>query len=431
MLGSITLFIAVLLQAVYTTYCLITKSRQPKLKRIIRWSALGLVLLLLCLGVFEGSRWMPLLGLLSIFTFSSLIGLIVHPKEKPFRTGRAILSGIGGAVLISVAILPAILFPQYRHPPVTGEYAVATAEYTYVDETRVETYSDTGENREVNVAFWYPENAQGQFPLIVFSHGFCGIKYSNESAYMELASHGYVVCSIDHPYHSFYTVNDKGRVTVLDMGYMGEYAALQDNKAENLKVFQKWMGIRVSDIDFVIDTILNKQDGVYELVDDSKIGVFGHSLGASAAMGVPRVRQDIDAVINIDGPMMCEFTGVENDWYTINSEPYPAPLLHIYSQYLYDNGVVINDEEYFENRLVSVTAPQSYEVVFHGAQHMSLTDLALVSPALANMLNSGRKATIDSYDCIERMNQIILEFFDCYLKEKGSFTSAGMYGGVA
>ncbi len=431
MLGSITLILAVLLQAGYTAYCLITKSRQPKVKRVMRFVALGLVLLLLCLGVYEGSRWTLLVVLLSILAISSLIGLFARPKERPLRKGRAILSGIGGAALLSIAILPAIVFPQYRHPPVTGEHEVATAQYTYMDETRLETYADTGENREVNVAFWYPKDAQAKFPLVVFSHGFCGVKNSNESAFMELASHGYVVCSIDHPYHSFYTVNAGGKVTIVDAGYMNEYAALGDNKAENLKLFQKWMGIRVSDINFVIDTVLNNHGDVYELVDRSKIGVFGHSLGGAAAMGVPRVRQDIGAVINLDAPMMCELTGVENDWYTLNPEPYPAPLLHIYSQYLYDNGIVPNDEEYFENRLVSATAPKSYEVVFRGAQHMSLTDLALVSPVLANVLDSGRKAEIDKYYCIETLNRIILEFFDCYLKDTGSFASAGMYGGVS
>ena len=428
MLGYIALIIAVLLQAGYTAYCFKSKSRQPGLKRIMRLCALGIVLLLLCLGVFQWSfRWAPLVVVLLILSTGSLIGLFIRAKEKPFRRGRVILSGIGGAILFGAALLPAILFPQYEHPAITGQYGVATAQYTYVDESREETYSSAGGNREVNVALWYPEGADGKFPLVVFSHGFCGVKNSNESAFMELASHGYVVCSIDHPYHSFFTVNAEGKVTVVDAGYMGEYAALGNNKAENLKLFQKWMDIRVSDMNFVIDTILQNDSGVYGLVDHSKIGVFGHSLGGAAAMGIPRVRKDIDAVINIDAPMMCEFTGVENGSYTVNPEPYPVPLLHIYSQYLYENGILKDDEEYFENRLVSAMAPAFYEVVFGGAQHMSLTDLSLYSPILANALDSGRKAEIDNYYCLETMNRIILEFFDCYLKDTGSFHSAGMY----
>ncbi|HWR22971.1 MAG TPA: acetylxylan esterase [Feifaniaceae bacterium] len=428
MLGSITLLLAVLLRAGYTVYCCVRKSEQPALQRAMRFFGLGAVLLLLCLGVFEwGFRWAPLVFVLAVLSIISLIGIFARPKEKPFRRGRAVLAGIGGALLFAIALLPAIVFPQYEHPPVTGQYGVATAEYTYADKTRIERYSAAGENREVNVAFWYPENTEGKFPLVVFSHGFCGVKNSNESAFMELASHGYVVCSIDHPYHSFFTVNAGGKVTTVDAGYMREYAALGDDKAENLKLFQKWMGVRVSDIDFVIDTILQSDGGVYRLVDHTKIGVFGHSLGGAAAMGVPRAREDIDAVINIDAPMMCELTGVENGAYTVNTEPYPVPLLNIYSQYLYDNGIRTDDEMYFENRLVSATAPASYEVVFGGAQHMSLTDLALVSPMLASALDSGRRAEINVNTCLETMNRIILEFFDCYLKDAGSFSSAGTY----
>ena len=69
----------------------------------------------------------------------------------------------------------------------------------------MEEFTDKGRNRFVNVEFWYPKKADEKYPLLVFSHGAYGIKASNTSTYTELASHGYVVVSIDHPYHSFYT----------------------------------------------------------------------------------------------------------------------------------------------------------------------------------------------------------------------------------
>lgn len=58
---------------------------------------------------------------------------------------------------------------------------------------------------------------------------------------------------------------------------------------------------------------------------------------------------------------------------------------------------------------------------------MSLTDLVLFSPPLADLLNSGRRATVDKYACIETMNQMILSFFDCYLKGQGEFNYSGAY----
>lgn len=434
MSGIITLVIALILQTGYTVYCLVSKSRNEKAKLILRVSALGVMLLLIFLRIYKwGFRWIPLFILLIILTVSSLITFFIRRKSKPFSKGKSVLTGLAGAILLFLSIVPAIIFPQYKHPVVTGEYEVITEEYTYTDASRVEYYKTTGENRQVNVAIWYPENGQETYPLIVFSHGFNGVKYSNESTFVELASHGYVVCSIDHPYNSFYTKNDKGEITIIDKGYMQEYEALGaladlgEDKMEVLKIAQKWTALRVADVNFVIDTILNSEGGVYDLVDHTKIGVFGHSLGAVAATGIPRVRQDIGGVINLDGPMWYELIGVENGSYSINPEPYPVPILSIYSQYLYDNGIQMKDELYIENRLVSATAPASYEVVFAGSQHLNFTDLPLLSPILANMLNGGRKAQIDKYYCIETMNQIVLEFFDCYLKDIGTFDAAGFY----
>ena len=58
--------------------------------------------------------------------------------------------------------------------------------------------------------------------MLVFSHGAFGIKTSNTSTFTELASHGYVVVSIDHPYHSFYTVSEDGKVVTINPEYMQE-----------------------------------------------------------------------------------------------------------------------------------------------------------------------------------------------------------------
>jgi hypothetical protein len=69
-----------------------------------------------------------------------------------------------------IATAPAFVFPQYKAPKVTGEYEVATSTYTYIDKNRIEEFTDTGENRFVNAEFWYLENADGTYPLLVFSH---------------------------------------------------------------------------------------------------------------------------------------------------------------------------------------------------------------------------------------------------------------------
>ena len=428
MFGSIALLLGIVALVVLTGLSIYKQSPLLPLRRTVRFAALGLLGILLASGVLQwGIRWAPLFALLCVLCTISLAGWLLHRPQKAFRTGRALLRTAGLAVLLVVFTFPAILFPQYKPLPVTGSYTVANANYSYTDPDRPDPYYTDGTPRTVNAKFWYPQNGTGTYPLIVFSHGFCGVPDSNNSMFTDLASHGYVVCSVGHPSQSAFTVSESGKVTVLNGDYMAEYGKLGDDPAANLALFQKWMKIRVADMQLVLDSVLASSGGLYDLVDHSKIGVIGHSLGGAAAMGVPRVRSDISAVVNLDAPMMCELTGVENGRYTINPTPYPAPLLNVYSDYLYENGILANDEEYFENRLVSATAPASFEVVFRGAQHLSLTDLALVSPMLADALDGGRKATINEYDCLTKLNHIVLRFFDCYLKGDGPFTLAGIY----
>ena len=80
---------------------------------------------------------------------------------------------------------------------------------------------------------------------------------------------------------------------------------------------------------------------------------------------------------------------------------------------------------------VTASAPDAYEVHFAGTNHMSLTDLPLVSPLLVRMINSSYRAVggyeADEYAVIEKMNGIVLQFFNVYLKGEGSFSSAGTY----
>lgn len=98
-------------------------------------------------------------------------------------------------------IIKGILFPDFEPLPVTGEHIVETAEETWVDKDRLETYTDTGENRSVTIKIWYPKE-EGSYPLVVFSHGAGGVLESNASTCENLASHGYVAVAITHPYQA-------------------------------------------------------------------------------------------------------------------------------------------------------------------------------------------------------------------------------------
>jgi hypothetical protein len=60
---------------------------------------------------------------------------------------------------------------------------------------------------------------------------------------------------------------------------------------------------------------------------------------------------------------------------------------------------------------------------------MSMTDLPLISPFLVSMINAsvpkGGGQEVDPYATIEKMNDLVLKFFNAYLKGEGNFTTAG------
>ena len=307
---------------------------------------------------------------------------------------------------------------------VTGDYPVSSVTYTYTDVNRVETFTDTGENRQINVGLWYPENEKGTYPLIVFSHGGISTKTSNESLYNELASHGYIVASIEHTYHSLFAKNEDGNTILIDSGYMKELNSedAKTNPQQSYEYYQKWMKVRTQDISFVIDYIISQAQGVnehsiYKLVDTSKIGVMGHSLGGSAALSVGRTRNDIKGVIALESPFMDDINGVKDGKFVFEDEVYPTPVLNVYSDSSwYHLG---QWPQYAQNyKLLSETDAQAFNVHISGVGHFTLTDLALTSPILTRMLN-GFKSTTDTRYGLQVVNDVSLRFFDFYLKGEG------------
>lgn len=335
------------------------------------------------------------------------------------RTLRRLGLILGVIILLAT---PLLVFPPHQPLPATGPHAVATARATYTDESRIEQYSDTGAKRRVNVAFWYPQAApRGEtFPLVVFSHGGLGTETSNESLFFELASHGYVVASIGHPTHALWTKGEDGHTTLVSWEYFGELQRedAKTDKQQSCRYYQKWMATRTGDIHFVIDTILAEAaggaGGVYALVDGARIGVMGHSLGGSAALAMPRQRDDIDAVIALEAPFLYDIIGVEKGEFSWLDAAYPAPVLNIYSDSSWSH--LAEWPQYARNHeLLASASPTVVSLHLPGAGHFSLTDLALASPLLVQLLE-GTSTAVDHTAYLQAVNQACLDFFDRYLK---------------
>lgn len=318
-----------------------------------------------------------------------------------------------------------LLFPNVTPIETTGEYQIKREDCFYTDTSRFETYADDGSYRELPVSFWYPAECQVSWscPLVVFSHGSFGMKDSNETLYRELASHGYVVCAIDHTYQCFSTKLSSGKTIRLNGEFMKEIAtdSPQDKPKQSLPHFEKWMNIRTGDINFVLDTILDRASkesselSVYDLIDISRICVMGHSLGGSAALGVGRQRDDIAAAISLEAPFLCDIQEVDADGnFIFEQSKYPVPVLNIYSDASWEH--LREWKQYGENaRLLDMESDDIQNVYLSDIGHFSLTDLSLSSPFLTFIFD-GFKTNDKPQETLKRINEICLEFLDGHLK---------------
>ena len=371
-----------------------------------------------------------------------------NTRKKAAVIGSLFLS----FVLLAGSMIPAFVFADYQGRELTGEFSVSTCESILVDQARTESFENDGSSREVPVYFYYPENIdsieQASLPLIIFSHGAFGYYQSNTSTYMELASHGYVVVSLDHPYHSFFTKDINGKTILVDREFIQTAMVIGgDNnpltEEETYRITSKWMELREADLNFVIDTLKSAAEmssfdeswhmgnneekvllSVVKAINTDKIGLMGHSLGGAAAVTVGR-RADISAVVDLDGTMLGEETGVKDGKLQFNEEPYDTPIYNIISESHHESELEAKETDYlYANNVVLSHAVHGHETYIKNTGHMNFTDLPLFSPALAGFLGTG---SVDAGKCIDQVNALCLQFFDSYLKDAGAFSPAESY----
>jgi len=302
----------------------------------------------------------------------------------PIRTA-AIAAALLVVAPLHVARPQAAPSPAFELPSPTGRYPVGTTTWRVIDASRVEPFGAPGEYRNVEVFAWYPAAASAasqpapylreglvevraytkllrvaedtfdalsrvrthatidaplaasprRFPLLVFSGGFTGIPSYATAVLEDLASHGYVVLNVVHPYElTAATLADGRVVSMLDASgapraeireVFAEWgpedstvaavtsATSRDEQLRLLRgylntlaktsaVVRRW----VADTKVVLDrwTSLPATSRAGELAgraDFARLGVFGHSMGGVVAgqfcVDDPRCR----AGLNLDG----------------------------------------------------------------------------------------------------------------------------------
>lgn len=166
-----------------------------------------------------------------------------------------------------------------------GPLPVGSAERRFVDASRpTDANGDFAGalTRTLEATLWYPDGKPGSHPLLVYSHGFMSMRGENVPLAQLLASHGYVVVSVDYPLTNGSAPGGPNVADVVN---------------------------QPADVRFVIDEVLGWDESERPFagtIDRDRIGVLGLSLGGlttTLAAYHPRLRDPrIRAALSIAGP---------------------------------------------------------------------------------------------------------------------------------
>ena len=350
-----------------------------------------------------------------------------------------------------------------KRPSPTGEYAVGTFTYTvYTDRKEA---LEPGTKRKVPARVYYPvlkesvkdlpkakymtenmakglkksmhvpvnfkkaeaegdnisecyENApkiEGQkFPLIMFNHGLLSFRERNSFLCIELASQGYVVISVGHPYDAVCTEFDDG-THVFAMkgiqnkqyepmlgGFFNAYKLIKYN-GDNRELAEKFEELQQNYCAFVrsritewekdtMNAIKYAKENLSDMIDYSKgIAACGHSLGGAASYALCFDEPEIVCGINIDGAPFGENRGRIQE----------KPFLQISCK-----GNLKAETRVF----IDHKAP-AYSVVFRDMAHVGFSDMK-------HMIKfNSLTGKLDADLMHENLCKCFSEFFDAYLKK--------------
>jgi dienelactone hydrolase len=252
----------------------------------------------------------------------------------------------------------------------------------------------------------------GGRPVVLYSAGSGGPRFSSTSLVQDLASHGYVVITIDHTFETAVEFPG-GRV---------EFPVPLEWTPE---VTKRMLDARVADTRFVLDQLpkLNR-DVLRGAMNLSRVGMFGHSFGGMTAGETMFHDRRIKAGINMDGAMLTSrnpYVPAE-----ITKHGVDRPFMLMGSTIIDENGNVQDHTHTnpFDPSWVEFWANQrgwKADLLLRGGSHHSYSDLQTILPQLAKPLNLPPDkwphllGTIDPAKSLKLQTTRIRGFFDRFV----------------
>jgi predicted dienelactone hydrolase len=361
-----------------------------------------------------------------------------------------------------------------RLQKLTGQYQIGTKYYYLIDKNRADEYSDdkTG-YRWMSLQVWYPAEAKdddvfakrgdrkllGEYikqdffrpelleefalkdtnsrlnanlattdkPFPVLIHSSSGVIDASSLLHEQLASHGFIVISVGHPYWCEYYFDANGETTPFNKNnkhykklweeedsykvikikanitksvdlkekaeFYNDLNMAMPTEVEDLKEWAK-------DISFIIDRLTEDglKDGFFTgKVDLNSIGVFGYSKGGAAAGQACLIDSRIDAGINMDGFMFGD----------IVNKGLNTPFMFMEHAESWYANIPLSEPFYQSSNA------DSYTVRFDGATHATFTDVAFMEPYVKLKELVG---TFEGRKFFDIELKYILAFYNKYLR---------------
>jgi dienelactone hydrolase len=362
--------------------------------------------------------------------------------------GATLAAGVGLPLIGARRASAATVAPgpaRLTLPAPTGPYPVGTLPLHLVDRARPDPVAGPGRFRELMAAVWYPardasryplapwttpavmralltsagfeadavtapitaghegapvRRGTGRLPVVVFSHGAHDHRADNTVVVQQLASHGYVVITVDHTYDAFSEFPD-GRVIV--------------------PVDEPLLGARdfARDLRFVLDTIdelaagcnpdagqRTLPAGLSDALDPRRIGVFGWSKGATAAGLIMSEDHRVRAGLGFDGPML------------------PRIATELHRPFMLMTAEFTRAAEPSVAEFWSRLRGWRLDVRAEGAVHSSYTDYQILYPQLAKAIGMSDEqlasliGTLDPARAVRIQQSYPLAFFDQHLRRR-------------
>jgi dienelactone hydrolase len=376
-------------------------------------------------------------------------------RRRPFRYATVMRITVNMVLGIAalVAATAALTAWESRRPRTlpqpSGRYEVGRRFFSWRDAARLDPLSPVRDaRREVAAFIWYPaykpqsgthapyapdewiaasahdwttqrldrvqthayENAvlataNTSFPVLIFSPGSGQLPISYTALSEELASHGYVVVALAHPFSTPIVHFPDGRTVRAAAsrynGGLGEYLA------------SIWAADIVSTLNF-LHVMQQAGDAFFAPLALQQVGVLGHSFGGAAAVEACRIDPRFSACMNLDGTVYgpATSTGLKQPLFLLVEQLRPPPKLWAARRQNFEANQA-REDGLFEHSCTSfrLTVPKLL--------HMNISDQAFFFEA-GDKFMEVIGSRLDGHSTLPIVSSAIRAFFDRYATHSSS-----------